>query len=87
MAGPEPFAAIAAGAGTCGRDERDVRCLSSRRKPADAWLRNLELGHLQGMKDLAGVSSYMLEKSNEERGHASRMIAYLVDSAARLVRR
>jgi ferritin len=39
------------------------------------------------MKDLAGVSSYMLKKSNEERGHASRMIAYLADSAARLVRR
>jgi ferritin len=31
-------------------------------------------------KDLAGFSSYMLNKSNEERGHASRMIAYLVDS-------
>lgn len=31
-------------------------------------------------KDLAGFSSYMLAKSNEERGHASRMIAYLVDS-------
>jgi ferritin len=31
-------------------------------------------------KDLAGFSTYMLTKSNEERGHASRMIAYLVDS-------
>jgi len=31
-------------------------------------------------KDLAGFSTYMLEKSNEERGHAARMIAYLVDS-------
>jgi ferritin len=31
-------------------------------------------------KDLVGFSSYMLTKSNEERGHASRMIAYLVDS-------
>ena len=31
-------------------------------------------------KDLAGFSTYMLEKSNEERTHASRMIAYLVDS-------
>jgi ferritin len=31
-------------------------------------------------KDLAGFSAYMLEKSNEERGHAARMIAYLVDS-------
>ncbi len=30
-------------------------------------------------KDLAGFSQYMLEKSNEERGHAARMIAYLVD--------
>ncbi len=31
-------------------------------------------------KDLIGFSDYMLEKSIEERGHASRMIAYLVDS-------
>jgi ferritin len=31
-------------------------------------------------KDLAGFSTYMLEKSNEERAHAARMIAYLVDS-------
>jgi ferritin len=31
-------------------------------------------------KDLAGFSTYMLDKSNEERGHAARMIAYLVDS-------
>lgn len=31
-------------------------------------------------KDLAGFSTYMLEKSNEERGHAARMIAFLVDS-------
>jgi ferritin len=31
-------------------------------------------------KDLAGFSTYMLDKSNEERIHASRMIAYLVDS-------
>lgn len=31
-------------------------------------------------KDLAGFSLYMLEKSNEERGHAARLIAYLVDS-------
>jgi ferritin len=31
-------------------------------------------------KDLAGFSTYMLNKSTEERGHASRMIAYLVDS-------
>lgn len=31
-------------------------------------------------KDLAGFSQYMLAKSNEERGHAARMIAYLVDS-------
>jgi ferritin len=30
-------------------------------------------------KDLAGFSTYMLEKSNEERTHAARMIAYLVD--------
>jgi ferritin len=30
-------------------------------------------------KDLAGFSQYMLEKSNEERGHAARMISYLVD--------
>lgn len=30
-------------------------------------------------KDLAGFSQYMLEKSNEERNHAARMIAYLVD--------
>lgn len=30
-------------------------------------------------KDLAGFSQYMLEKSNEERGHAARMITYLVD--------
>ena len=33
-------------------------------------------------KDLHGFSSYMLNKSTEERGHASRMIAYLVDSDA-----
>ena len=33
-------------------------------------------------RDLAGFSQYMLEKSNEERGHASRMIAYLVDCDA-----
>lgn len=31
-------------------------------------------------KDLAGFSAYKLEKSNEERSHAARMIAYLVDS-------
>jgi len=31
-------------------------------------------------KDLIGFSGYMLEKSIEERGHASKMIAYLVDS-------
>lgn len=31
-------------------------------------------------KDLAGFSQYMLDKSNEERVHAARMIAYLVDS-------
>jgi ferritin len=31
-------------------------------------------------KDLAGFSTYMLEKSNEERSHAARMIAFLVDS-------
>lgn len=31
-------------------------------------------------KDLAGFSTYMLNKSNEERGHAARLIAYLVDS-------
>ena len=31
-------------------------------------------------KDLIGFSGYMLDKSVEERGHASRMIAYLVDS-------
>jgi ferritin len=30
-------------------------------------------------KDLAGFSQYMLEKCNEERNHAARMIAYLVD--------
>lgn len=30
--------------------------------------------------DLVGFSTYMLNKSNEERGHAYRMIAYLVDS-------
>ena len=33
-------------------------------------------------KDLAGFSQYMLQKSNEERGYASRMIAYLVDCDA-----
>ncbi len=33
-------------------------------------------------KDLAGFSSYMLAKSDEERGHAARMIAYLVDCDA-----
>jgi Ferritin-like protein len=33
-------------------------------------------------KDLAGFSQYMLTKSNEERAHASRMIAYLVDCDA-----
>ena len=31
-------------------------------------------------RDLAGFSTYVLEKSNEERVHAARMIAYLVDS-------
>jgi ferritin len=31
-------------------------------------------------KDLAGFSTYMLEKSQEERAHAARLIAYLVDS-------
>lgn len=31
-------------------------------------------------KDLAGFSAYMLDKSQEERAHAARMIAYLVDS-------
>lgn len=31
-------------------------------------------------RDLIGFSSYMLDKSTEERGHASRMIAYLVDN-------
>ncbi len=30
-------------------------------------------------KDLAGFSSYMQIKSQEERGHADRLIAYLVD--------
>ncbi|QEY31428.1 ferritin [Synechococcus sp. RSCCF101] len=30
-------------------------------------------------KDLAGFSQYMLQKSHEERQHAARMIAYLVD--------
>ncbi len=30
-------------------------------------------------KDLAGFSSYMQTKSQEERGHADRLIAYLVD--------
>ncbi|WP_255099551.1 ferritin-like domain-containing protein [Synechococcus sp. L2F] len=30
-------------------------------------------------KDLAGFAEYMLNKSNEERGHASRMIDYLLD--------
>lgn len=33
-------------------------------------------------KDLAGFSTYMLAKSDEERGHAARMIAYLVDCDA-----
>lgn len=31
-------------------------------------------------KDLAGFSTYMLDKSQEERTHAARLIAYLVDS-------
>ena len=31
-------------------------------------------------KDLAGFSAYMLNKSQEERAHAARLIAYLVDS-------
>ena len=31
-------------------------------------------------KDLAGFSTYMHDKSQEERDHAARMIAYLVDS-------
>lgn len=31
-------------------------------------------------RDLAGFSSYMQTKSQEERGHADRLIAYLVDS-------
>ncbi len=31
-------------------------------------------------KDLAGFSTDMLEKRDEERVHAARMIAYLVDS-------
>jgi ferritin len=31
-------------------------------------------------KDLAGFSTYTLDKSYEERGHAARLIAYLVDS-------
>ena len=31
-------------------------------------------------RDLIGFSTYMLSKSNEERGHASKFIAYLVDS-------
>ncbi|MDP6172097.1 MAG: ferritin [Prochlorococcaceae cyanobacterium ETNP2_MAG_10] len=31
-------------------------------------------------KDLAGFSTYMQMKSQEERGHADRLIAYLVDS-------
>mgnify|MGYP001222260999 CR=1 FL=1 len=31
-------------------------------------------------RDLIGFSSYMLNKSTEERGHASKFIAYLVDS-------
>ncbi|MEB3263109.1 MAG: ferritin [Synechococcus sp.] len=35
-------------------------------------------------KDLAGFSAYMLEKSQEERSHAARMIAYLVDSDAQV---
>ncbi len=33
-------------------------------------------------KDLVGFSSYMLNKSNEERLHAARMISFLVDSEA-----
>lgn len=33
-------------------------------------------------KDLAGFSTYMLTKSDEERSHAARMIAYLVDCDA-----
>ena len=33
-------------------------------------------------KDLAGFSVYMQSKSQEERGHADRLIAYLVDSDA-----
>ena len=31
-------------------------------------------------RDLAGFSSYMQTKSQEERSHAARLIAYLVDS-------
>ena len=31
-------------------------------------------------KDLAGFSTYRHDQSQEERGHAARMIAYLVDS-------
>ena len=31
-------------------------------------------------KDLAGFSTYMHDKSQEERDHAARMIAYLVDN-------
>jgi ferritin len=30
-------------------------------------------------RDLAGFSQYMLERRDKERGHAARMIAYLVD--------
>lgn len=36
-------------------------------------------------RDLAGFSQYMLEKSNEERGHAARMITYLVDCDEQVV--
>lgn len=36
-------------------------------------------------KDLAGFAEYMLNKSNEERGHASRMIDYLLDCDERVI--
>ncbi len=35
-------------------------------------------------KDLAGFSSYMQTKSQEERSHAARLIAYLVDADAKV---
>ena len=35
-------------------------------------------------RDLIGFSNYMLNKSTEERGHASKFIAYLVDSECKV---